>query len=63
MATHPREISWTEEPGRLYSPWGLKRVRHYLATKKQQEYMLPVTDQSEFLGITLKLLRGRSKQL
>ena len=63
MATHSREISWTEEPGRLYSPWGLKRVRHYLATKKQQECMLPVTDQSEFLGITLKLLRGRSKQL
>ena len=23
----------TEKPGRLYSPWGHKRVRHDLATK------------------------------
>ena len=31
MATHfstlAWEIPWTEEPGRLYSPWGCKRVR------------------------------------
>ena len=27
------EIPWTEESGRLYSLWGLKRVRHDLATK------------------------------
>ena len=24
---------WIEEPGRLYSPWGCKRVRYNLATK------------------------------
>ena len=39
MATHSNilawEISWTEEPGGLYSPWGLKRVRHDLTTKQQ----------------------------
>ena len=32
MATHSSilawEIPWTEEPGRLYNPWGHKRVRH-----------------------------------
>ena len=30
LATHSsilaREIPWMEEPGRLYSPWGCKRV-------------------------------------
>ena len=34
MATHSSnlasEIPWTEEPGRLYSPWGGKRVGHDL---------------------------------
>ena len=38
MATHSSilawEIPWTEEPG---SPWGQKRVRHDLVTKKQQK--------------------------
>ena len=38
MATHP-VLAWqtkkrTEKPGRLYSPWGHKRVRHDLATKQ-----------------------------
>ena len=28
--------SWTEEPGRLHSPWGGKIVRHDLATKIQK---------------------------
>ena len=32
MATHSSilawEIPWTEESGRLYNPWGHKRVRH-----------------------------------
>ena len=40
MATHSSilawEILWREEPGRLYSPWGCKRVRHNLVTKQQQ---------------------------
>ena len=39
MATHSRilawEIPWTEEPGRLQST-GLQRVRHNIATKRQQ---------------------------
>ena len=40
MATHSSilawEIPWTEEPGRLQST-ELQRVRHYLATKQQQQ--------------------------
>ena len=40
MATHSSilgwEIPWTEEPGRLRSPWSHKRVGHKLATKQQQ---------------------------
>ena len=39
MATHSSilawRIPWTEEPGRLYSPWGCKRVRCSLVTKQQ----------------------------
>ena len=39
MTTHSSilegEISWTEEPGGLYSAWGLERVRHDLVTKEQ----------------------------
>ena len=39
MATHSSmfawEIPWTEESG-SYSPRGCKRVRHHLATKRQQ---------------------------
>ena len=31
--TKPWEISWTEEPGGLYSPWGHKRIRYDLATR------------------------------
>ena len=31
-----REIPWTEEPGRLYSPWGCERVRYNLMTKYWQ---------------------------
>ena len=26
------EIPWTEEPGRLHSPWGCKRAGHDLVT-------------------------------
>ena len=41
MTTHSSilawRIPWTEEPGRLQS-MGLKRVRHYLTTKQQQQY-------------------------
>ena len=36
MATHSSNLvwsPWTEEPGALYSTWGLKRVRHKWATK------------------------------
>ena len=28
------EIPWTEEPGRLFSPWGGRIVGHDLATKQ-----------------------------
>ena len=41
MATHSSilawEIPWTEEPGRLLSPWGGKRVGHDLANKQEEE--------------------------
>ena len=41
MATHSSivvwEISWTEESGRLYSPWG-GRVEHDLVTEQQQQH-------------------------
>ena len=34
MATHSSILAWritsTEKPGRLYSPWGCKRVGHDL---------------------------------
>ena len=40
MTTHSSiltwEILWTEGPGG-YSPWGLKSVRHELATNQQQQ--------------------------
>ena len=40
MATHSSilawEIPWAEEPGRLYSPRGRKKVGHDLVTKQQQ---------------------------
>ena len=46
MATHLSilawEISWTEEPGGLYSSWGHKRLGHDLATKQQQKLFLPL---------------------
>ena len=39
MTTHSSilawEMPWTEEPGRLYSPWG-HRVRHDLVTEQQR---------------------------
>ena len=38
MATHSsilvREVSWTEEPDGLHSPWGLKRVGRDLVSKQ-----------------------------
>ena len=38
MVTHSSifawEIPWTEEPGRLYAPWGGRIVGHDLATKQ-----------------------------
>ena len=46
MATHSSilawEITWTEEPGRLYSPQDHKRVRYDLATKQQSNNILYV---------------------
>ena len=42
MATHSsipaRKISWTEETGGLYSPWG-RKVRHDLVNKHQLIYI------------------------
>ena len=44
MATHSSilawEIQWTEEPGRLYSPWGHKRVGFDLVIKQQLIHFL-----------------------
>ena len=37
------EIPWTEEPGRLHSPWGRKRVGRDLATKQQNHAFRQVT--------------------
>ena len=38
MATHSSilawRIPWTEEPGKLHSPWGQKRTEHDLVTKQ-----------------------------
>ena len=39
---------WTEEPGRLCSLWGCKRVGHDLATKQWQVYI----HQSEFPSLS-----------
>ena len=58
MATHSNilawEILWT---GRLYSPWGCKRVRHDLATKQQQKQQqqleLFITLKSSFVPVFL----------
>ena len=40
MAAHSRilawEILWTEEPGRLYSPWCHKKVRRNLVIQQQK---------------------------
>ena len=55
MATHSSilawEISWTEEPVRLYSPWGHKRVRHDLVSKQQQDYVASDFIFQQFLWI------------
>ena len=32
------EIPWTEEPCKLFSPWGPKSVRYNLRTKQQQTF-------------------------
>ena len=41
MATHSSilawRVPWTEEPDRLHSPWGRKRVRCNLAAKQQEQ--------------------------
>ena len=41
MSTHSSifawEVPWTEEPGRLHSPW-VTKVGHNLATKQQKQY-------------------------
>ena len=31
------EIPWTEEPGRLYSPYGREGIGYNLATEQQQQ--------------------------
>ena len=44
MASHSSilawKIPWTEEYGRLYSPWGHKRVGHDLATTQQFSHII-----------------------
>ena len=54
MAAHSSILPWkiprTEEPGRLYSPWGCKRVRHDLVTK------LPSTTTQKTLSILVTYL-------
>ena len=34
------EIPWTEEPGRLHSPWGRKESGTTLETKQEQQPLL-----------------------
>ena len=41
------EFPWREEPGRLYSPWGHKRVGHDLVTKQQQRTRLNNKEQGK----------------
>ena len=35
-----RKIPWTEEPGRLYSPWGHKESDMTEATEHEHEYLV-----------------------
>ena len=47
MATHSSilawDIPWTEEPGRLYSPWSFKRVRYDLETTQQHLFPIQIS--------------------
>ena len=47
------ENPWTEEPGRLYSPWGCERVGHDLATQIINNIM---ANRSQDLSCDLTLL-------
>ena len=41
-STHAWKISWTEEPGRLYTPWGHKELdttEQLLTSQQQQQYV------------------------
>ena len=55
MATHSSilawEIPWTEEPGRLYSPWSCKWVGNNLATKQQQQCVYIIYKYNGMLAI------------
>ena len=65
MATHSSilawRILWTEEPGG-YSPWGRKRVRHDLVTKRQQQ--TESDEEGKFpVNFSSRLPSGRSATL
>ena len=57
MATHSSILAWEKSHGQKslagYSPWGLQRVEHDLATKLQQP-------QKIFLGTEIVLFPGDS---
>ena len=42
------KISWTEQPGGLYSPWSCKRVGHNLVTQPHIQMNLQVTKRGQW---------------
>ena len=66
MATHSSilawRIPWTEEPDRLHSPRGCRRVRHDLVTKQQQmKGIFPSNYLSRWESQNLSLLSQNGK--
>ena len=49
-----RKIPWREDPS-SYSPWGCKRLRHDLATKKQHTIMFEVNGDPQIITIQIIL--------
>ena len=55
------EIPRTEGPGRLYSPWGHKRVRHNLATRQQQDDIMKEADNEHPFEISKRNITMQSQ--
>ena len=49
-----RKIPWREDPS-SYSPWGCKRLRHDLTTKKQHTIMFEVNGDPQIITIQIIL--------